>query len=231
MEKQEIIDKLYLLASKLGRMPHKNEINAENGFTIKYTTMVNRGVTLNSLNFKEYLYYENSNTCSQCKKELTFAQKNNKYCSKSCAGIVNGTIAPKRISKYLGKNCNFCFVAIKRKEDFCSMKCRNNFLYMNRFLDWYYNKGDFTGSALLIKGYITMMVGYKCSECGISTYNNKPLTLHLEHKDGNAINNSRENLCLLCPNCHALTPTYGARNIGNGKRTWRKERYHAGKSY
>lgn len=231
MEKQDIIDKLYLLASKLGRIPHKNEINKENGFTIKYSTMVNRGVTLHSLNFKEYLYYENPNKCTKCEKELTFTQKNNKYCSKSCAATVNGHLTPKRISKYLGKNCNCCFVAIKTKEDFCSMKCRNNFLYMNRFLEWYYNTGDFKGSSLLIKGYITMMVGYKCSECGISKYNNKPLTLHLEHKDGNAINNSRKNVCLLCPNCHAQTPTYKGRNLGNGKRFWRNERYKAGKSH
>lgn len=65
----------------------------------------------------------------------------------------------------------------------------------------------------------------------ISEYNGKPLTLHLEHIDGDATNNVKDNVCLLCPNCHALTPTYGSKNRGNGKREWRKKRYHEGKSY
>jgi 5-methylcytosine-specific restriction endonuclease McrA len=36
--------------------------------------------------------------------------------------------------------------------------------------------------------------------------------------DGDATNNKEENLTLLCPNCHSLTPTYRGANKGNGKR-------------
>jgi hypothetical protein len=45
----------------------------------------------------------------------------------------------------------------------------------------------------------------------------------LEHKDGNSENHNLNNLELLCPNHHSLTPTYGALNKGNG-RTKRREK-------
>ena len=49
-----------------------------------------------------------------------------------------------------------------------------------------------------------------CEECGQSpTWNNKPLTLQIDHKDGNRQNNIEYNLRYLCPNCHTQTPTYG----------------------
>jgi hypothetical protein len=41
-----------------------------------------------------------------------------------------------------------------------------------------------------------------------------PIPLELDHVDGDRRNNDPSNLRLLCPNCHALTPTYRGRNIG-----------------
>jgi hypothetical protein len=41
----------------------------------------------------------------------------------------------------------------------------------------------------------------------------RPIPLELDHIDGHHWNNSLDNLRLLCPNCHAQTPTYKARNI------------------
>jgi len=53
---------------------------------------------------------------------------------------------------------------------------------------------------------------YKCKICGISNWMNKPLTLHLDHIDGNRKNDNRDNLRLICPNCHSQTNTYCRRN-------------------
>lgn len=231
MEDKKIIEKLYLLASKLGRIPNDEEINLENGFTISYAAIIEKGITKYSINIREYLYNQNPGNCKQCQSILTFLQRNNKYCSKSCAAIVNNHISPKRRSKYPEKECKCCFSIIKRSGHFCSMKCRNDFMYMERFLTWYYNGKNFKGTHVQIKDFIILIDGYKCLECGIAEYNGKKLTLHLEHINGNAIDNSRENLCLLCPNCHAQTPTYKGRNRGNGTRLWRNEAYKNGKSY
>jgi hypothetical protein len=53
---------------------------------------------------------------------------------------------------------------------------------------------------------------YCCNKCGISEWFAKPISLELEHKDGNNLNNSRENLEGLCPNCHSITDTWRGRN-------------------
>lgn len=52
----------------------------------------------------------------------------------------------------------------------------------------------------------------ECNICGISEWNNKSLTLHLDHEDGNSHNHALSNLRLLCPNCHSQTDTYCGRN-------------------
>lgn len=49
---------------------------------------------------------------------------------------------------------------------------------------------------------------HKCYSCNLTEWMNYPITLELEHIDGDHTNNQIENLTLLCPNCHSLTPTW-----------------------
>ncbi len=52
-----------------------------------------------------------------------------------------------------------------------------------------------------------------CSECRIEQeWNGKPLKFQLDHIDGDRANNTRENLRMICPNCHSQTETYGRCN-------------------
>ena len=51
----------------------------------------------------------------------------------------------------------------------------------------------------------------------------QPITLHSDHIDGNAANNVPENLRLICPNCHAQTPTYKNKNRGTGRPERRRQ--------
>ena len=59
--------------------------------------------------------------------------------------------------------------------------------------------------------------GHICESCNLSEWLCEPIPLELEHKDGNNRNNIKENLSLLCPNCHAKTKFYRGRNINTGK--------------
>jgi predicted RNA-binding Zn-ribbon protein involved in translation (DUF1610 family) len=55
-------------------------------------------------------------------------------------------------------------------------------------------------------------VPWVCAICGISEWMGIKVPLQLDHQDGNRLNCTRSNLRFLCPNCHALTPTFTGRN-------------------
>lgn len=56
-----------------------------------------------------------------------------------------------------------------------------------------------------------------CERCLRTTWNGLAIPLELDHVNGRADDNRLENLRLLCPNCHAQTPTYRGRNIGKAR--------------
>jgi hypothetical protein len=54
----------------------------------------------------------------------------------------------------------------------------------------------------------------KCCEiCKNSYWQGNPIPLELHHKNGVNTDHRIENLEVICPNCHAMTDTYRAKNI------------------
>lgn len=194
------------------------------------------GLKSNVLNKREIII------CSCCGKNFeALISDNRKYCSQSCAAKINNKKCvkrkkindikyAKRKSKELVEHkCLYCGNGITSKK-FCNSSCQHK--YYNEENKKKIESGDTTLDHRIYKKYLIETYGEKCMKCGWDEKNvitgNVPI--ELEHIDGNSENNLLENLKLLCPNCHSLTPTYKSLNNGNG-RYKRRKRYQEGKSY
>ncbi|MBB6628610.1 HNH endonuclease [Nocardioides sp. KIGAM211] len=88
-----------------------------------------------------------------------------------------------------------------------------------------------TGRHHYVRRFLLEAQAGSCARCGVrSEWNGEPLAFVLDHVDGDAENNRRENLRLVCPNCDSQLPTYKSRNRGRGRHA-RRERYARGESY
>jgi hypothetical protein len=120
--------------------------------------------------------------------------------------------------------CRNCGKPVRRRPNvYCSLLCQNRFIREAKV-----ERGIACTRAL--KNYLLDNREHRCEICGLAEWMGMSIPLELDHKDGNAANNSLDNLRLICPNCHAQTQTYKNKNKGRG-RHYRRERYAKGKSY
>ena len=190
-------------------------------------------------------YNENPNYCKFCGKKIELTDKlrpglarQRAYCSKECKNkaqsikMQNNTTWVGNIEKgnYKPKNkiCINCGNKLnKNAKKYCSHKCQNEYHQKEYITKW--KNGEVNGLSgeyqinIHVRRYILEKYNHKCSECGWSEINpyTNTLPLGIHHKDGDYANNKEENLQLLCPNCHSLTPTYKNHNK-NGKKGRKK---------
>jgi hypothetical protein len=100
---------------------------------------------------------------------------------------------------------------------FCNNKCQMAYRLESEIIPRF-EQGKIAERRTL-KRCLRRLYGDVCSECSIpNEWNKKPLSLQLDHKDGNSDNNIPSNLRLLCPNCHSQCETTKLRKIKNTKR-------------
>lgn len=173
-------------------------------------------------------YNLNPVRCPQCSEALAYESRRNRFCSQHCSAIYNnlGRSIHGRYKVTEAKPCRGCGKDFFSKNRYCGTCIGNGaHLEARRVKDVTEAKTDRYRRKCLILTH-----GHTCMECKNSLWNGVLIPLELDHKDGNSLNNSPSNLRVLCPNCHALTPTYKGKNKGNG-RFERLQRFKEGKSF
>lgn len=169
-------------------------------------------------------YDKNPNKCATCGTPLSYDDFLRKkiFCNHKCRAA---SFAPIRKSLTHKHGCLFCGTPTSNKK-FCNSQCCGKYVKQQTALKI---KQGIPVCSSTLRDFIIGQRGHRCEHCGITEWLGQPVPLDLHHADGNSENDSPENLKLACKNCHALTPTFGNKNNGNG-RYWRKLRRHAGKS-
>ena len=189
-------------------------------------------------------YAKNPTKCGFCGEKFTYEKRTNKYCNRSCAASKNNLGVARNIKNYAIKKlqdgriryykkenkCEFCGKTTSNSK-YCGSECHREHIWQKLKADieqsGFNNLGPYSK---IRKRYLIETKGYICEICGVSEWMKQPVSLILDHINGNSEDNSIANLRLICPNCDAQTPTYKGRNRGNG-RHYRRQRYANGQSY
>lgn len=131
--------------------------------------------------------------------------------------------------KYYCLNCGKDITSAKNTtHKYCSNRCQRDYEY-KKWVEQYKKDNSIAKSTKWgqipkpLRRYIFEKYDNKCCKCGWSEINpyTQTLPLEIDHINGNSEDNSEDNLQLLCPNCHSLTPSYRGANRGHGRNiTW-----------
>lgn len=177
------------------------------------------------------------NQCKNCNNNTY----NPKFCCRSCSATYNNKLYPKREkgvvypselrcgtkikrSPVNCKTCNKTFIPSSSNKVYCSLICHNN-----HYSNYIEKSGTFLQPGCIgggcnkpIRKYLIKKHGNLCMICGLNAndWNSKPITLIVDHIDGDAYNYQVNNIRLVCPNCDSQLPTYKGRNKGKSTRKY-----------
>lgn len=165
---------------------------------------------------KKLDYLADPKLCLACKNIITFEKRGNAHCSMSCASVTRNTGVRRHGNPGEVTNCQICGSLTKPGNIYCSQSCSGKRVKFD-IGDWLSGKisgNTALGCSAAIKRYLLEQCNHKCPKCGWGEVH--PVTgnvpLETNHIDGDSKNNRPDNLEILCPNCHSLTPNFRALN-------------------
>ena len=138
------------------------------------------------------------------------------------------------VPKYLKKDsilekaskCKNCSLISKNK--FCSSKCSSEYKHKEAYNDYLINNEKYCNGNYTPKNFKDFFLSEqnnKCTICDIEPiWQNRDLIFVIDHIDGDASNNKRQNIRMICPNCDSQTSTFKSKNKNSTRRNYWKEK-------
>ncbi len=105
-------------------------------------------------------------------------------------------------------NKKFSYMPSQSKGLYCSNACQGKHTRAQKV------ESGVVGDIRTVRRYLIENNIYECVKCGNKgEHNNQPLSLQLDHIDGNSKNHRLNNVRWLCPNCHTQTSNWGTLNM------------------
>lgn len=116
---------------------------------------------------------------------------------------------------------------------FCSNKCQQSYQSKQKYIYFLTNPQEIQRANWTLpksfRRFILEEQNNKCAICGMNNvWNNKPIVFIMDHIDGNAANNKRDNYRAICPNCDSQLDTYKSKNKNGARSYYRYNKQNGG---
>src|SRR5215203_1603502 len=152
--------------------------------------------------------------CRNCNGEFFIANGGTgNFCSRSCSVTLNNKLFPKREKIFKADLC-VCMLNGDKEFQLCPVHPKISAKSASAWLNGFWRGGTNHGLSRTVRSYLLDKAEYKCSKCGFNTPHpdDNSSVLEINHVNGNGLDHSKDNLEVLCPNCHSLTSSYRGRN-------------------